>query len=256
MDAVGVCAVIAGVGFATGAVSYLVFRTVGIEFRRRHHEVGTAVFLQLGVIYAVFLAFVFGQALTSFVAADEAVDAECAALHGAAIIGKSLPKPLRTPLAIAMNAYTASVIDSEWAAMRLTRLASPEALAREEEMLDLADNLDVSTPKDVRLQTQVVTLLVEAHRNRESRLFQAGQGIPVGFWTMILGYCMSLVVFVAFSSLESAASHATVTGVFGALNAVVLLAVLLLQYPFEGPFQLSPDSFVTTRANIASTFGS
>ena len=51
------------------------------------------------------------------------------------------------------------------------------------------------------MQARLVTLLVEAHRDREERIFQAGQGIPAGLWAMVLAYCGVLVGLVFF--LES-----------------------------------------------------
>jgi phosphotransferase system glucose/maltose/N-acetylglucosamine-specific IIC component len=45
----------------SGMVSALVHRRVHVDVRRRHQEVGTAIFLQLGVGFAVLLAFVFSK---------------------------------------------------------------------------------------------------------------------------------------------------------------------------------------------------
>lgn len=255
MNATGIVAVVLGTSLVVAAASYAVFRAIGVELRRRHLEVGTAVFLQAGVIYAVFLAFVFGQALTSYVAADNAIDMECAALHGAAILGRSLPAPQRLEMAQAMEAYIAAVLSTEWRSMELTRDSSPEARSRQQAMLDRASGLDLQAPKDIGNQSRIIGLLIEAHREREERIFQARQGIPGGLWAMILVYCAILVGLVFFSSLEYAWSHATMSGIFGGLNALVLLAVFLLQYPFEGPFRLSPKSFELAQQRVQSTFG-
>ena len=254
MTTAGILLILLGTTVVTALASLVVFRSFEVEMRRRHLEVGTAIFLQLGVIYAVFLAFVFGQALTSFVAADDAIYAECAALHGAAILGTGLSEPSRTKVAEAMESYTTAVIGREWRTMREARAEDPVAFAREGAMLKTANGLEVSDPKDIRIAERVVTALIEAHKNREERIFQAGQGIPAGLWAMILIYCAALIGLVLFSSLEYALSHAILSGLFGALNVLVLLAVFVLQYPFEGPFRLSPNNFEMTQAKIVATF--
>ncbi len=253
MDTAQTILVVLAAALLVAAASYCVFKLVGVELRRRHLEVGTAIFLQAGVIYAVFLAFIFGQALTSYVDADNAIDTECAALHGAAIISHSLPAPQRARMAAAIDTYISSVLDSEWRAMRETRLGSPMAQEAQIALLEQADDLDVHEAKDIAIQSRLVNLLIEAHRDREERVFQAGQGIPGGLWAMILVYCGVLVALVFFSSLEYAWSHATLSGIFGGLNAIVLLACFLLQYPFQGPFALSPASFVLTQARVQAT---
>jgi hypothetical protein len=79
----------------TGAIAlaFLVHRFIQLETRVRHHEVGTAVFLQLGVLYAVLLAFVFSEAFGQYTRAQQEVDQERAALHGAAMLASTLPIP-------------------------------------------------------------------------------------------------------------------------------------------------------------------
>ena len=253
MNAAEIVLLVLGTSFVVGLASYGVFRLVGIEMRRRHLEVGTAIFLQAGVIYAVFLAFIFGQALTSYVEADNAVDQECAALHGASMIADALPAPQRAQMRNALLTYIDSVLDPEWRVMRETRFESETTEGAQIALLERANTLDVHEAKDIAVQSRLVSLLVEAHRDREERIFQAGQGIPNGLWIMVLVYCLVLIVLVFFSSLEYAWSHAAMSAIFGGLNVIVLLACFVLQYPFEGPFRLPPTAFAATKARVLIT---
>lgn len=253
MNAAEIVAVVIATSLLVGGASYGVFRLVGVELRRRHLEVGTAIFLQAGVIYAVFLAFVFGQALTSYVDADNAIDQECAALHGASILAHTLPDAPRTQLAQALETYLTAVVEDEWHVMRETRGASMRAQDAEIALLETASAFNLQKPEDIAAQSRVIGLLIDAHRFREERIFQAGQGIPSGLWAMILVYCGVLIALVFFSSLEYAWSHAALSGIFGGLNAIVLLACFLLQYPFDGPFALSSQGFVATEQRVAAT---
>ena len=255
MNGFEIVLVVLASALVTGAASYATFRVVAVELRQRHFEVGTAIFLQAGVIYAVFLAFIFGQALSSYVDADNAIDQECAALHGASMIAAALPAKPRDEIKDAMQAYITAVVGPEWREMRETRRANPIAEAAQIALLERANTLDVTAPKDVAVQNRLVAQLLEAHRDREERIFQAGQGIPAGLWVMVLAYCGTLVGLVFFSSLENAWSHATMSAIFGALNVIVLLACFLLQYPFEGPFRLGSTSFVTTQVRVVGTLG-
>ena len=235
MNTTEIVLVVLASALSTGVASFAVFRLVAVEARRRHIEVGTTIFLQAGVIYAVFLAFIFGQALTSYVDADNAIDQECAALHGASMIATALPAKQRAEIKDALQTYIAAVLDPEWMVMRETRFESPVAETAQIALLEQANSLDLD-PRYAAAQGRLVGLLVEAHRDREERIFQAGQGIPSGLWVMVLVYCGVLVGLVFFSSLENAWSHATLSAlIFGGLNVIVLLACFLLQYPFEGP---------------------
>ena len=62
---------------AAAALSYSVHRLVQVDARRRHQEVGVTVFLQLGVLFAVLLAFVFSEAYSEYGNAQRAIDLEC-----------------------------------------------------------------------------------------------------------------------------------------------------------------------------------
>ena len=59
LDYPQVAIVVLGAGVLGAAAAWLTRRCVHIDVLRRHHEVGSAVFLQIGVMFAVLLAFVF-----------------------------------------------------------------------------------------------------------------------------------------------------------------------------------------------------
>ena len=84
-----------GAGLAAAFTCALLHRVVHHDTFRRYHEVGYAVFLQLGVIFAVLLAFVFNNVWSDYNIASQAIDSECASLHGIAILSDRLPSPAR-----------------------------------------------------------------------------------------------------------------------------------------------------------------
>ena|SRR5215470_4419996 len=81
---------VVGTGFAAALICALLHRMVHHDRFRRYHEVGYAVFLQLGVIFAVLLAFVFNNVWSEYNVASQAVDSECGSLHGIAILSDCL----------------------------------------------------------------------------------------------------------------------------------------------------------------------
>src|SRR5665213_946927 len=83
---------------AAAGAAWLVGASVGIETRKRHHEVGNPVFLQVGVMFSVLLAFVFAEVWGEFNTAAQAINGECGALHGAAMLADALPAGQGLPL--------------------------------------------------------------------------------------------------------------------------------------------------------------
>ena len=109
------------VGLAAAAVTLVVQKAVATDLRREHHEVGSTVFLQLGVIFAVLLAFVFSEAWTEYNEASAAIDLEVGAMHGAAMIVATLPAPFAKAILSKQKAYLDSVVQAEWPVMAAHR---------------------------------------------------------------------------------------------------------------------------------------
>src|ERR1700684_3213732 len=94
---------------------------VEIDLRRRHHDVGSVVFLQLGVVFAVLLAFVFSEAWTEYNEAAQAIDLEVSGMHGVAMLAATLPAPAASVILSAERDYLRSVVAQEWPTMASAR---------------------------------------------------------------------------------------------------------------------------------------
>src|SRR5579883_1119246 len=114
MSYLAAIAIILGATLAAGAAAVLVRRRVRLDALKRHHEVGSAVFLQMRVIYAVLLAFVFTEVWGEYNAAAQAISDESSSLVSLARLAHGLPEPARDAMQQAIAAYLASVTRSEW----------------------------------------------------------------------------------------------------------------------------------------------
>jgi hypothetical protein len=97
-------------GLVAAFTCALLHRIVHHDRFRRYHEVGCAVFLQLGVIFAVLLAFVFNGVWSDYNTASRAIDSECASLHGIAILSDRLPSPARDAILDDLRAYLTTTL--------------------------------------------------------------------------------------------------------------------------------------------------
>ena len=168
---------IVAVAALTGAGSYAVHRRVGLELRRRHHETGSAVFLQLGVVYAVLLAFVFSETWSQYNLADQAINAECAGLHASAMLAHDLDGRAGERFGRSVEAYLRAVIGIEWPLMERHRV-SDEARRDVGAMMDEAARIEGTSPRVSLVRDQIMAQLATVHAQRETRLFQMDQGIP------------------------------------------------------------------------------
>ena len=242
--------IIIGAGLAAAFTTFLVQKAVAADLRREHHEVGATVFLQLGVIFAVLLAFVFSEAWTEYNEASAAIDLEVGAMHGAAMIAATLPPQQAKAILTEEKIYLDSVVHDEWpimAAQRSENLATDQKLRT---LIQTAVNLRLDDPFERDKKQQILSLLAQAQSQREMRIFQADSGIPGALWFVLIGFELILVAFVMLSGLRYLTSAALVSGVFTAAVSSILVMARLLDYPFEGALALHATDFVTVIGKV------
>ncbi len=234
-----------------GAVSIFVHRTVHVELRRKHNEIGTAVFLQLGVIFAVWLAFVFSEVWSQYNSAADAVEMECSALQGAAVLASALPIQLGKPILDAEQSYIRGVIDDEWPAMFRQRDENQAVAAKLTQIIQETARIRPGNPADLGTRQQLLSFLEQANTHRGERVFQVGSGVPALLWCLLIGFGVVLAAFVTMAGVDNGGALVSFAMTFAAAVAAILVLIHLLDFPFEGALALSPQHFITTLSKIA-----
>ena len=224
------------IGAAAALVASLLDRVLSLESRRRHHEVGNPIFQLIGVMYSVLLAFVFSEVWAEYNTAAQAIDTEYGALHSAAMLADTLPHAEASRINAAILDYTHFVLNQEWPAMRDRRggVAQISALR--------APLYAAASAHGGEVKAQLLELISQAQTARETRLFQAGLGMPVAMWVVVATIGGILIVFVLLSGTEPPGT-VVLAGSFATSVAMVLVLVRMLDYPFEGALALGKDRF-------------
>jgi hypothetical protein len=199
------------------------------------------VFLQGGVMLSVLLAFVFSEVWGEYNTAAQAISSECSSLHAAAILASDLPGGAGDGLRQSITRYAETVIHQEWPQMSALT-GSPAAAADFQAVMRTGSTLSVSRPVDVSNQSQILTLLAQAHEQREVRLFQVGQGLPAALWLVLIAMSFVLIVFVLFAGLEPG-GHILFASAYAGFTVAILVLVSLLDFPFRGSMALSSENF-------------
>jgi hypothetical protein len=244
-------AIILAASLAAAAATILAQRRVDLDLRRRSHDVGSVVFLQLGTVFAVFLAFAFSQVWSEYNETQIAIDQEVSALHGAAIIASTLPPPADTAILSAQRAYIESVVGQEWPVMAARRAADPGTSGKFVALLREAVNLRLTDPDDRDKKSSILALLAEAHVHRETRLYEAGAGAPAALWSVLIAFTIMMTLFVSLSQIQSERVAVAISACFAAGLVSILVIARLLDYPFEGATALGPADFVALIGKIS-----
>jgi len=233
---------------AAGGATWLVGTVLTIDTRKRHHDVGAQVFQQVGVMVSVLMAFVFSEVWGEYRTAAMAINGECGALHGAAMLASALPGGAGLPVERAIVGYVNTVVNVEWPLMA-ARHRSPEAAHQFQILMQQAANLPLTRPVDVADQSQIVSLLAQAHASRETRTFELTQGMPMLIWIMLVGISAVLIGFVVFAGLENP-GHMIFACAFTACTVLVLVLVRMLDFPFEGALALPDTDFIKSLGEV------
>jgi Protein of unknown function (DUF4239) len=237
-----------GTGLIAAFVCVLLHRILHHDTFRRYHEVGHAVFLQLGVIFAVLLAFVFNNVWSNYNVASQAIDSECGSLHGIAILSDRLPAPAGAAILDGLHAYLRTVIDREWPDMQ-QRSESQTADTRFQSLWQAVETVDTD-PADSQIRGQLLSLLATAHQSRETRLYQMRQGVPGLIWSLLIIFAFGLIGCMLVFAAEASLSKAVLVGVFTSSLTLALLTIRMLDFPFESALQLSSRDFNQTLEKV------
>jgi hypothetical protein len=250
MTYLAACLVVILCAAGAAAASFVVGRTVAIDTRQRHHEVGFQIFLQLGVMFSVLLAFVFSEVWGEYNTAAQSINAECGALHGAAMLANALPNGAGRPVNRAILVYARTVVDQEWPQMAERRW-SGQAAQDFRAALDVAARMQAPGPSEASIKSQVLVLLSQAHAARETRTFQITQCLPTAMWIVLIVLSLFLIGFVLCAGLE-APGRMIFASLFTGGTVMVLVLVRMLDFPFEGAMTLANADFVKTIAEVSS----
>lgn len=234
-----VLAVLAAALLAAGA-SWVVGRRVTVESRRRHHEVGGPVFAQFGVLLSVLVAFVFSEVLSEYRTAAEAINGECGALSGAAMLASTLPDGRGKPINRAIATYANSVVTLEWPAMA-KRQHSPRAEHDFEAIVKMISRATMAIGAN-SVRDRILALVLQAHEQRETRTFQLTRSMPDFAWVMLIVIFAVQLSFIVFAGVENPINMIFAAS-FAGCTVLVFVLVQMLDFPFEGALALSDADF-------------
>jgi hypothetical protein len=235
---------------AAGVAALFVDWVLTKETRRNHHEVGGAVFQQVGVMFSVLLAFVFSDAWQEHNTAAQAVNGECGALHGAAMLANALPHHIGRPVNIAIAAYDRTVVTVEWPMLARGK-RSPQAAEAFRIAMDTAARLPVTERADVAMRSQILSLMTQAHTDRETRTFEASRGLPAPVWWVLIAMAGVLTTFVVLAGVDRL-GHVLFAAAFAACAVGVLVLVRMLEFPFQGSLAVSSADFTKLLGEVTA----
>jgi hypothetical protein len=164
-------------------------------------------------------------------------------------LAEGFPEAQRDQIQDVARSYARVVVDEEWPLMREGQTSSSaETLAQE--LGSSTQDFEPSTESEKALYAQGLMRVVDLQENREVRLLNAREGLPLILW-VALGILVTIIMlFTFFLGMESARLHRWAVGMLAVGLTLTMFTVIALDDPFGGGFRVGPERFESALETI------
>lgn len=228
-----------------GALVPLVRRFRASHLLTTHHEVAFPMFLQLGVIYAVLLAFIFSFMLNNINEAYTDAKAETTNILTLAQMNPVFPLAMQQQINQTLVLYTKAIIHNEWPKMAMKQ-EDPDV----SRLLAVMEKIYLSyNPKAGReevIYAESIQHLNDLRSNRRKRIFTATEYSLKRPW-FYLGILGAIVVAISyFFGMRHIGIQMLLTGALVFTITSIITLMIMMSHPFAGPYAIKPRVFENT----------
>jgi hypothetical protein len=229
------------------------FAWLGVALRRRcipdrhlaqSSEAVGVIFSNIAILFTVLLAFIVIGEWEEYNKSLAGAEQEPACLVGVAHLAQAFPKdsPQALRLRQALITYCEDVAGKEYPAMaRMQRSGETEQASAA--LWNAARDLEPRTSRETNAQQVILHQLGEMQKARTSRLLTANRGLPGILWLVIALFAALTMGFSLFLPTEDGRTQRFTVGGFALAVALVLFAIVELNYPFIGEVSVSGEGF-------------
>jgi len=219
-------------------------RLLSRETMEANKEVIAAVFNNTAILYTVLLAFMVVGVWEEYNKALASAEHEPACLIAVAKLVPAFPpaSPAVRQLREALATYCEDVVEKEYPAMA-RMAASLETEQAADAIWRAACALNPQTSRETNAQNVILYQLAEMQRARTARLLAASRGLPTILWVVIICFTVLTIGFSLMLSTEDNWPQRLTVGGFALAVALVLFAIVELNYPFIGEVSVHEEGF-------------
>src|SRR5918992_3972569 len=241
----GVLAVIGACLVAVAGLE-LVQRLVPSEKRQQHNDVAGFLYAVVGVVYAVLLALLVIAVWEQYQRARETVESEANAVAEIAWLAHRLPEPEHHELQEDARSYAQEVVEEEWPRME-QGLEGGQSLPEGWDLIDdiraTLQEFEPSTVAEQELYAEGLDRISRFGDARRMRIVAAQEGIPGVLWVVLVFGAVVTVGFTYLFGMRNSWAHRLMVMSLTSVIALVLFAIVAMDYPFSGGARIDPGAF-------------
>lgn len=235
-------------------VSLLILWFVRILFHNKQteafHVAATVGFANLGVLYAVLIAFVFVEVQARHNELRSLIDNEAATVNDLYRDAEVLAPEADNQLRAKLIDYARQVVELEWPAMKETQKlvdfqgsSSLHGGAMPALWRAYYDIIPKTERESIWLRASVQNL-DELSTLRMNRWIQSQESLNTMMWTLLLGGAVLTTVFFSVFHVENFWMHAVISGLLNGIIAFILFLLFSFDNPFIGGAEIEPTPFL------------
>lgn len=221
----------------------LVRKSFKEQHLKENHEVASMIFNAYGLLYAVLMAFVVYAAWNCYDTTKKNVEMEVNKLADLYMDAAAFDSTMKERIRMAITKYTKAVVEEEWPMMERGGRTPQGTRETLQDIWDAYINVDVKAIKNPAMYEESLRQLNTMSEYRRLRRFAAKSYIPPIIWLVLIAGGVISVAFTFFFGTRYLTAQCAMTGVYTALNSMVLFLIYILDHPFAGYSAISSEPF-------------
>lgn len=230
------------------AVRKWMYCSLDKETLRKAHEVSSATYLNIGVLYGIVLGLVTVNGLERHADLQHAAEEEASSLLSISRISQLFPTESANAIRASVHDYAANVINVEWDDDESRSIHSEKHIT----LLwsELATIIKADSVIDGKEQELIARLNLLQERRME-RLGLMKEKVNSMVWTILVAGAILMILFlVAFDPMSTALHTLLIIAVAGTISTILVL-IFAFDHPTDGALRISPEAFKTAVKTIA-----
>ena len=245
--------ILLALGFASFSM-LVIYRTVNRGVRDNHNELTSFTVTNIGVLYAVLLAFIAVATWEAFTRAVDTVETEADLANNLYRDTRGCDADVAAELQRHIRNYLIIVIQKEWPAQQNGVVPTVGWSALELVHNRIASLAPKTMGEEVLMQEMLHTLN-QLYSARMSRLNAVRGHIPYMVWWVIVLVGAVNIVYCCFLAAEGSGMHFMMLAGLTATLTLVIALIVQLDYPFRGTISVTPEAFARVLEEIGQPVG-
>jgi Protein of unknown function (DUF4239) len=211
---------------------------------KTQHDITDPYSQVVGMMFAVLLGFMVGDAMQRFSNARATVQQEAASLADVFRLAEGMPDADRDKLQVLCLQYAKQVVTDEWPLMA-NKKTSEKVWQTYKELWTVSVDYQPKSQAQSNVQQTMLPVMVTLSDNRRLRIEALHNGLPAALWYVLVIGGLATIVFTYFFGAHNVKIQMVMVAI---VSLVICLNIFLLASyddPFSGDVIVHPSSFET-----------